>query len=256
MSLQAASLRYAYARSPEILAGVDLALEPGSFSCLLGANGCGKSTLLRCLAGVLAASAGSVSLDGAPLEALPLPARARRIGFLPQEVLPSFSYRVEEAVALGAHVAGHGGWLGNGPDADAAVHAALAAVDATQLHGRLLQELSGGERRRVLIAGVLAQEPAYLLLDEPAAMLDLHHQAALFRMLRGLAAQGLGILCVTHDWNLAARYADELVLLAEGRVAARGGPEEVLRAEVLQRVFGNDFELLERSDGPPVVLPA
>jgi len=256
MSLQAASLRFAYPRGDELLGGVDLTLEPGRFTCLLGANGCGKSTLLRLLAGMLTPAAGTVRLDDARLDDMALAARARRIGFLPQEVHPSFSYRVEESVALGVHVAGHGNWLGDGPDADAAVRRALDAVDAAPLHGRLLQELSGGERRRVLIAGVLAQEPDYLLLDEPAAMLDLHHQAALFRMLRSLAADGLGVLCVTHDWNLAARHADELVLLAGGRVAARGAARDVLRREVLEQVFGTDFELLERDSGPPVVLPA
>jgi len=256
MSLASDALRFAYPGGPEVLRGAALQLDRGKFHCLLGANGCGKSTLLRCLAGMLVPPHGSVELDGEVLAQLPLSARARRVGFLPQEVQPTFSYRVDEAVALGAHVAGHGSWLGDGPGTAAAVHRALEAVDAAALGTRMLSELSGGERRRVLIAGVLAQEPDYLLLDEPAAMLDLHHQSALFRLLRRLADDGLGVLCVTHDWNLAARYADTLTLLHEGAVVAQGPAEEVLREDVLSLVFGDDVELIPRDDGPPVVLPA
>ena len=233
---------------------MELRLQPGRFACLLGANGCGKSTLLRCLAGLLAPE-GAVELDGAPLAALPLPRRARRLGFLPQEVHPAFAYTAAEAVALGARVAGHGSWLGDDASTAAAVAAALAQVDAGELGARALSELSGGERRRVLLAGVLAQEPDWLLLDEPAAMLDLHHQAALYRQLRGLAHGGLGVLCVTHDWNLAARFADELLVLHEGVVAARGDAAEVLRREVLAPIFGDDFEILAREGAPPAVLP-
>ena len=254
MSLEARALRFAYRDGPPVLRGVELALAPGRFSCLLGANGCGKSTLLRCLAGLLEAD-GEVTLDGTPLAQIPLPRRARRLGFLPQEIHPAFPYTAGEAVALGARVAGHGSWLGADATTAAAVSRALAAVDADALAARQLDELSGGERRRVLLAGVLAQEPDWLLLDEPAAMLDLHHQVALFRTLRELAAGGLGVLCVTHDWNLAARFADELLLLHEGAIAARGDAATVLRPEVLTPVFGADFEILERAGEPPAVLP-
>ena len=257
MTLAARALHAGYPEQPEILRGVDLQLERGRFQCLLGPNGAGKSTLLRALAGMVPPAAGSVELEGRPLDGFSPAARARRIGFLPQEIRPAYPFRVDEAVALGARVAGHGAWFETrlGEDARAAVARALDLVEAGGLAERRLADLSGGERRRVLVAGVLAQEPDWLLLDEPAAMLDLHHQVALFELLRRLAGEGYGVLCVTHDLNLAASFADELVLLAQGRVHARGSAEEVLREEHLGAVFGDGFELVPRNGGAPAVLP-
>lgn len=257
MSLAARALAAGYPDEPEILRGVDLELVRGRFQCLLGPNGAGKSTLLRALAGMLRPARGTVELDGRPLASFAPAARARHIGFLPQEVLPAYPFRVDEAVALGARVAGHGRWFETRPGAEAraAVQRALELVDAAALASRQLGELSGGERRRVLVASVLAQEPAWLLLDEPAAMLDLRHQTSLFALLRRLARGGYGVLCVTHDLNLAAAFADELLLLRDGRIQARGTPAEVLVAEKLRPVFGAHFELLPRPDGPPAVLP-
>ncbi len=257
MVLAASGLRAGYPRRGEVLRGIDLELPPGRFSCLLGPNGAGKSTLLRAFAGLIPPSGGGIELDARPLSRFSPRARARRIGFLPQEVQPAFPFLVEEAVALGARVAGHGSWFETrlSPAARHAVEEALAAVEAGPLAGRRLEELSGGESRRVLVAGVLAQEPDYLLLDEPASMLDLHHQAALFGLLQRLAAGGLGILCVTHDFNLAAAFAGELVLLAEGRIRARGPAAQVLDEKHLRPLYGDRFELLPRSGGPPAVLP-
>lgn len=257
MALAARAVTAGYGHGPPVLQDVSLELERGRFLCLLGPNGTGKSTLLRVLAGLVAVRSGGVDLDGGDALGLGAAARARQIGFLPQEVQPAFPFRVDEAVALGARVAGHGRWFENrlSAEARAAVERALEAVDAAGLSGRMLETLSGGERRRVLVASVLAQEPAYLLLDEPAAMLDLHHQAELFRTLRRLAGGGLGVLCVTHDFNLAAGFADELVLLNQGRVAARGAAQEVLDEAHLRPLFGQHFELISRTGAPPAVLP-
>ncbi|TAH37288.1 MAG: ABC transporter ATP-binding protein [Planctomycetota bacterium] len=257
MALAARRVTAGYGNAPPVLQDVDLALERGRFLCLLGPNGTGKSTLLRVLAGLVACRSGSVDLDGADVARLGAQARARRVGFLPQEVQPAFSFRVDEAVALGARVAGHGRWFESrlSAEARAAVGRALESVGATELAERGLDTLSGGERRRVLVASVLAQEPDYLLLDEPAAMLDLHHQAGLFRTLQSLARRGLGVLCVTHDFNLAASFADELVLLHAGRVAARGGAREVLDERHLRPLFGAHFELISRPGAAPAVLP-
>ncbi|HEX9794730.1 MAG TPA: ABC transporter ATP-binding protein [Planctomycetota bacterium] len=257
MALRASRLEAGYPEGGKVLHGVDLDLPRGRFLCLLGPNGSGKSTLLRVLAGMLAPQAGAVHLDDAPLAGFGARARAQRIGFLPQEVRASFSFRVDEAVALGARVAGHGAWHETRPSAATrqAVAHALEQVEAGELAARALETLSGGERRRVLVASVLAQEPDYLLLDEPAAMLDLHHQAALFGMLRRLARSGLGVLCVTHDPNLAAAFADELVLMHRGRITARGTAAEVLDAAHLAPLFGVHFELVPRAGGPPAVLP-
>lgn len=247
MALIGRALRAGYGGCA-VLDGVDLTLEAGRFLCLLGPNGAGKSTLARALCGLLAAGEGaSVQVDAEGFDQLGPRARAQRIGFLPQEVEPGFSFRVDEAVELGARVAE--------PRPDRAkVLAALAAVDTEHLAERRLDALSGGERRRVLLASVLAQEPRYLVLDEPTSMLDLEHQVGLFEVLRARCDAGLGVLVVTHDLNLAAQWADDLVLLNRGRIAAQGRPHEVLTTEVMTPVFGSRFRLLQ-SEGRPVVVP-
>ena len=259
VSLCATSLTVAFGPKPvsAVLQGLDFELQAGRFDVLVGANGVGKSTLLRALAGLLPLQGGQVLLDGKPLAAIPLPERARAIGFLPQEITPAFSYTVEQAVALGARVAGHGHWFDtkSKPETERAIDAALDLVDARSLRDRRLSELSGGERRRVLIASVLAQEPKYLLLDEPAAMLDLHHQAELFRLLARLAESGLSVACVTHDWNLAVGFADRLTVLKDGGVLASGAPTDLMVPDILQQVYGDSFLLLHHEDGRPVVVP-
>jgi iron complex transport system ATP-binding protein len=257
MPLAARALAVAWPAVGEVLHDLTLELRAGEFCALVGPNGAGKSTLLRALAGLVQPATGAVLLDGAPLAELALADRARRIGFLPQEVSPAFGFRVDEAVALGARVAHRARWHESGftPELRAAVERALRSVDALPLAARRLDELSGGERRRVLIAGVLAQDPRWLLLDEPAAMLDLHHQAALFRRLRGLAQDGLGVICSAHDLNLAARFAGRMVLIHRGAIAADGPPERVLRSPELALAFDSQFRLVEDPPGVPAVLP-
>lgn len=251
------SVTFGTASDPPVLDSVDFALEAGRFDMIVGANGAGKSTLLRSMAGLLTPLGGKVSLDGRDLRELALAERARHIGFLPQEVSPAFTYSVAETVALGARVAGLGHWFDHGlvGAAARAVDQALDQVDALALRDRRLDELSGGERRRVLIASVLAQQPRYLLLDEPAAMLDLQHQSELFGLLHHLAGEGLGVCCVTHDWNLAVGFADRLTVLHQKRILASGPPAELLTQEILFAVFGDHFALLQHPDGRPVVVP-
>jgi iron complex transport system ATP-binding protein len=243
--------------APPVLDGVDFALEAGRFDMIVGANGAGKSTLLRALAGLQTPSKGFVSLGDQKLSTLPMAARARHIGFLPQEISPAFAYSVADTVALGARVAGLGHWFDQGLAGAAAraVDTALEQVDALDLRDRRLDELSGGERRRVLIASVLAQQPRFLLLDEPAAMLDLHHQSELFGLLRRLTDEGLGVCCVTHDWNLAVGFADRLTVLHDQGILASGPPAEMMTSAILEAVFGPHFALLQHPDGRPVVVP-
>ncbi|MCH2102211.1 MAG: ABC transporter ATP-binding protein [Planctomycetes bacterium] len=247
MALIGRALRAGYG-SHAVLGGIDLTLDPGRFLCLLGPNGAGKSTLAHALCGLLSPGNGAtVLLDEANLTHLSPRARAQHIGFLPQEIEPGFSFRVDETVELGARVA-------HPQPSREDIYAALAAVDAEHLAERKLDALSGGERRRVLLASVLAQKPRYLVLDEPTAMLDFEHQVGLFEVLRTRCEAGLGVLVVTHDLNLAAQWADSLVLLDRGRIAAQGRPHEVLTTEILTPVFGPHFQLLS-SGGRPVVVP-
>jgi len=257
MALKSTALIAGY-RGREVLHRIDLTLEQGQFVCLLGPNGSGKSTLVRTLCGVLPLSSGQVQVDGANFASLTALERVRKIGFLPQEVSPSFSFSVRDAVALGARCAITPRWLGKAHDEkiEDAIRLALASVQAEDLIDRQLDHLSGGERRRVLLASVLAQVPKYLLLDEPTAMLDLEHQVALFNRLDELRRQqSMGVLVVTHDLNLAARWADQILLLKEGNIVAAGQPREVINQQHLQSAFGPHFELVTLASGQTAVIP-
>ena len=238
-----------------VLHDVDLRLQPGEVFGVLGPNGAGKSTLLGALSGELEPSAGSVFLHGQPLAAWHGPERARCLAVLPQRSTLDFGFRVEEVVALGRlpHACGR--------DADREiVAAALAAADAAHLAGRNYLHLSGGERQRVHLARVLAQlwpgrAGQVLLLDEPTAMLDPLHQLSILDVIRRFAEQGAAMLVILHDLNLAARYCDRLLLLADGRVRVSGTPEQVLRAEPLRAVFGLDVLVQQHPErGHPLII--
>ncbi|MCH2111541.1 MAG: ABC transporter ATP-binding protein [Planctomycetes bacterium] len=246
MTLTAHALCAGFSERGRVIDQLDLRRERGRFTCLVGPNGAGKSTLMRCLAGVHHPEAGEVLLEEAPLSALSPLQRARKLGYLPQDVQPHFAFTVEEAVELGARVATPG---------KADIEHALRRMDAKHLRERSLQHLSGGERKRALIASVLAQQPDWLLLDEPTAMLDLDHQVGLFKLLRTVCAEGLGVLCITHDLNLAGRFADHLLLLNRGTLIATGTPREVLTQEHLQQVFRDCFHLRADGQETPVVVP-
>ncbi len=258
--LRARALAFAYPGPRRALAGVDVALGSGELACLLGPNGSGKSTCLRCLAGLLRPGGGAVELDGAPLERLTARERARAIAFVPQ-ALPALPEIEVRAFVLGGRYPYLGRWqgfLGRPSPADrAAVETALAEADALDLAGRGLDELSLGQRQRVLVARALAQEAGVLLFDEPTAALDPEHQVRVFALIERLVALGRTALVATHELNLASRYATRCLLLAEGRVVAEGAPAGVLRPEVLGPVFGRHL-LFTRSAGAterPLVIP-
>nr|WP_298146761.1 heme ABC transporter ATP-binding protein [uncultured Pseudomonas sp.] len=221
-----------------VLAGIDLALRPGEVLGVLGPNGAGKSTLLGALSGELAPARGEVWLDQRRLHDWPGNERARRLAVLPQSSTLNFAFRVDQVVAMGRlpHASGR---LCD----QQIVRAALQAADALHLAGRNYLALSGGERQRVHLARVLAQlwpgvAGQVLLLDEPTSMLDPLHQHTTLQAVRTFAERGAAVLVILHDLNLAARYCDRLLLLDHGRAHALGSPEQVLRAEPLQTVFG------------------
>jgi len=253
--LQLDAVSYQYAESDWRLEAASLAVAAGEVAAVIGPNGSGKSTLLRLGAGVLTPRSGRVLLGGRDLARLSRRETARSLGYLPQQVRADFDYSVEEVVAMGRfpHLAG-AGFLSA---ADAAVvDRCLAETEVAEYRQRPLSRLSGGERQRVFLASVLAQEPRVLLLDEPTAALDLHHQVRFFALVRRLARQGIGIAVVTHDVNLASLYCDRVALLRAGRLVEEGTPERVLREEVLQATYGRDV-LLSRHPrtGRPIVLP-
>ncbi|MCE5254510.1 MAG: ABC transporter ATP-binding protein, partial [Actinomycetia bacterium] len=201
-----------------VLGPLDLQVERGSFLGILGPNGSGKTTLLRALTGEVEPSAGEVLLDERPVPDYRPGELARLAGVVPQQFNLDFAFTVEEMVAMGRYAQ-------DAPAADGeAVAAALEATGMTTFADRLIIELSGGERQRALIAQTLAQQTPILLLDEPLNNLDLNHQLELMQLLSRLHREGRTILLVLHDLNMAAQYCDELVLLSQGQLAARGTP--------------------------------
>ena len=215
---------------------VSLSANPGQLLAVVGPNGAGKTTLLRLLAGSLTPQHGQVRLDDRPLDELDDRERARALAVVPQSESSPFPVTVREMVAMGryAHL---GPWERAGVRDRAVVERALTRCAVAELANRQLGELSGGERQRARIARALAQEAPILLLDEPTAGLDLRYRMELFHLLRELLAEGLAVLVITHDLNLAARFADRLLLLDRGHATARGAPAEVLSREALETVY-------------------
>jgi iron complex transport system ATP-binding protein len=236
-------------RRREVLRGLDVGIAAGEVVALLGPNGSGKTTLLRLLTGQLRPDAGTVTFDGRPLTGWRRDALARRVAVLPQQLELPVGFRVAELVEMGR--APHATRLfGSTAADDDAVHRALADAGALDLADRYADELSGGERQRVLVAMALAQEPDLLLMDEPTLHLDVAHQVALLAAIRRLQAQrNMTVVAVLHDLNLAAEFAPRVVVLAGGRVAADGPPQDVLTPELVLEVFGVQVEAIDTSQG-------
>lgn len=249
LEVRGASFRYPGA-AQDAVAGVSLAVSAGEFVALLGPNGSGKTTLVRIALGLHAPRAGTAAILGRPAGQWPRGALARVVGVVPQREDNLFPQRVRETVRLGRYP--HlGPWARERDEDRAAVDRALERCDVSGLADRWLWTLSGGEYQRVRIARALAQEPQLLVLDEPTASLDLRHEMELFELVRGLVdASGLAAVLVTHDVNLAARFADRLVLLAEGSVRAAGAPADVLRRDVVEAVFGWPLAVSSFDDRP------
>lgn len=238
---------------------VDLEVRAGEMVTLLGPNGAGKSTLLRLLLGSLRPARGRIAFLDRPLAGWGAGERARRVGVLPQHEEPAFPVTVRELVSMGRypHV---GPWRAFGPEDRAAVRRALEACRVRDLGERPFATLSGGERQRARLARALAQEPVALALDEPTSALDVAYEMEIWELLREQAGHGRAVLLTTHHLNLAARYADRLVLLHDGRVAASGVAGEVLRSPILEAVYGWPVEVVEHAApgpdrGAPQVVP-
>lgn len=235
-----------------LLAQVGLEFFAGELVILLGPNGAGKSTLLRLLSGQEAPTRGHVQLGSQEVREIGRRDLARQVAMVEPMLELPFGYSVEQVVMMGR--APHMDAWFEGEEDWAQAEAALEVMDCRGLRARDFRTLSSGEMQRVLVASALAQQPCVLLLDESAAFLDLRHQMELFEALRRLTAQGYLIIAVTHDWNLAARWASRLVLLKEGRVAASGTPQELARPELLGDVFGVPLEVVQLEGRPPIVL--
>jgi iron complex transport system ATP-binding protein len=219
--------------------GVSLKLMPGNITALIGPNGAGKSTLLRALNGQVRHASGTVLLDREPIEKFSRRSIGRRIAVVAQEAELRFPVTVLEFVLGGRFAwASNAGW---GWETDRDLHVGeevLRETEMADLSGRLMNELSGGERQRAVLARALATEAAFLLLDEPTANLDLSHQSTLLSLVRNRCDhEQAAALVVTHDINLAAQFADQILLMKRGKVIEAGTPSAVLTPELLHEVF-------------------
>lgn len=253
--LHAQNVVFAYDPGQTVLDAVSVRLPAGRLAGIVGPNGSGKSTLLRVLAGILHPDTGQVRLDDRPLRRFGRLELARRLAFLPQDLAPVYNMTVREVVAQGRFP--HTGMFGFLTHHDEEViDACLDRTESSELGARSFDELSGGERRRVLISSILAQEARVVLLDEPTAALDIHHQSEVFELLAGLAREGLTVAVVTHDLNVAAQFCDTLILIREGAIMREGRPEDVLRQDVLREVYDADVLVTRHpvNESPMVVV--
>ncbi|WGL52311.1 ABC transporter ATP-binding protein [Nocardioides sp. BP30] len=235
---------------------VTLDIPDAATTVIVGANGCGKSTLLRGLARLLRPIHGACLLDGEAVHQRPTREVARILGLLPQQPLSPEGITVVDLVSRGRQP--HRSALSRWSAADeAAVTAALEMTGTLELAARPVEELSGGQRQRVWIALALAQQPEILLLDEPTTFLDVAHQIDLLDLLHTLRVErGTTVVMVLHDLNLAARYADHLVAMCDGKVLAAGAPSRIVTPELVRDVFGLDSQVVpDPVSGTPLVVP-
>ena len=239
------------------LRDVSVAHAAGELVTIIGPNGSGKSTLIRALLGQHDVS-GTIEWESRPIRSWRRRELARRVAYLPQSPTADPDQRVGDVLRLGR--APYWGAFGiESVEDDSIIRRASDRLGLADLLDRPMAELSGGQRQRVFVGRCLVQQPAAMLLDEPNTFLDLRHQVELLRLLRDLTrGERLGVLMASHDLNLAGAYADRVIVLSDGRVAAVGTPREVVRGEVLGPVFGVELETIERpagAGGAPVVFP-
>ncbi len=253
--ITARDLVVAYPGAPEpALRGIALQAPRGRLTAIVGPNGSGKSTFIRALLRRAPVTAGTLAVDDAPVATLSADALARRVAVVVQREEPAFPLPVRDYLALGRFPHRRGWALAAGDPA--IVADAARRADVVALLDRRTDELSGGEWQRVRVARALVQGGDAIVLDEPTAFLDVAHEMAVFELLGSLAREGKAVVLVSHQLNLVARFAHHLVLLHQGRVAADGPPETVMRGDVLERVY--DWPLVVSRDhaiGAPVLVP-
>ena len=255
MRLHAENLTLAY-DNRRVVEDLTVELPAGKVTVIVGANACGKSTLLRGLARLLKPAAGTVLLDGKDIQSLSTRSVAKTLGLLPQTPIAPDGIAVVDLVGRGRYP--HQGWFRQwNTDDDAAVASALRVTDTIELADRNVDELSGGQRQRVWIAMALAQQTDILLLDEPTTFLDVAHQVEVLDLITDLnRSAGTTVAIVLHDLNLAARYADHLIAMKDGRIVAEGPPSEVVTEATVADVFGLESRVIpDPVSGTPMVVP-
>lgn len=255
-SIRATGLTVGYGNDKAIINDLDLQVPVGKVTTVIGPNGCGKSTLLRAMSRLLPPRSGEIHLGTTDIGSMKRKDLSKIIGVLPQSPVAPPGLIVSDLVARGRHP--HQSWIRQWSSTDEEeVMAALEMTSVASLADRPVDSLSGGQRQRVWISMVLAQNTDVLFLDEPTTYLDLSHSIELLDLVRRLKKQlDRTVVMVLHDLNLAARYADHLVAIADGRVHGVGSPEEVLTAEMVRAVFGLECEVIpDPTSGRPLMLP-
>lgn len=253
MTIAAESLAFGY-RSHVVGRDVTISVRPGEVVALLGPNGGGKTTLLKTMIGLIPARSGMVLFDGQPIATLPVTARARLVGYVPQAHGGTFAFTSRQVVMMGRSA--HTGLFARPSARDrAVVNEMLERMGIAHLAERPTTQISGGERQLVLIARALAQEPSYVVLDEPTASLDFGNQGKVMRQIRRLAGDGLGVLFTTHDPNQALGHADRVALLRDGGIMAEGPAAAVLARDNLERLYGSPVLTVAEAGGRTAFLP-
>ena len=221
----------------DVLCGISVSVARGEFAALIGSNGAGKSTLLRCVSGLMQLQGGEIRICGKSTAAMRPKERARLVAVVPQSYAVEYDFTVEDVVAMGRYPYQSFGKRESQEDA-AAIRDAMEITSTLEFRKRLYNELSGGEKQRVILARALAQQPEILLLDEPTSALDIHHQTEVMELITGLnQREGLTVLAVLHDVNMAARYCSRMILLRDGKIAADGEPSAVITRKNMEALY-------------------
>ncbi len=251
MQIKADGVEFSYSSTP-VLDGISLDLSGPGFFSILGPNGVGKSTLIHCINKILQPTSGSVFIDGDDVKDISIKDLAKEIGYVPYSANDSFPLTVVDTVMMGRHP--HAKWNTLDKDLDI-VYDTLKMLGISHLAMRQFNELSAGQHQKVMLARGLVQEPKILLLDEPTSNLDIRHQLDVTKMLKRLSIEkGILIIMISHDINIAAKYADQVILMYQGKVFDVGTPNEVITEDNLKTVYGVTSKIVMDEDRPHVIL--
>lgn len=241
-SMEVKNLKFGY-RESLVLKGLTFSIKKGEFLSIIGPNGSGKSTLLKTLNNLYKPNGGDILIEGKSIENYKRKELAKIIGFVPQDTIIDYEFTVEDVVMMGRNPYKRPFEKEDKKDLKI-VNDCMNLTNVFKLKDRLITEISGGERQRVIIAKALAQNPSIILLDEPTSHLDINHQIELLNLLRTLNKEkGTTIVLIIHDINLAARYSNDLILLNEGEIIGSGSPEDVITAENIEKAYNLDVAI-------------
>ena len=252
MDISINDVRFSYEGASPVLDGITVDIRGPQVVSILGPNGVGKSTLMHCINKILSPSMGTVCYDGRDVSEYSLKDMAKHMGYVPCTSSDSFPLTVVDTVLLGRHP--HAGWRTTDHDLEV-VYETLEKLGIQDLAMRYFNELSAGQHQKVMLARGLVQQPDVLLLDEPTSNLDIRHQLGISRMLRRISHEdGLLVVMISHDLNIAARYSDNIILMSGGRIFAVGKPEDVLTPENIRTVYGVESEIVSVEGRPYIIL--